>query len=107
MSGYGTGAVISPTGNITYPWWCFGGDWYGMSADCRTATEAEIRAAQAAELGPAAMPTTVQTALDTGDAAVAAYQAAHPEEYAAYLRPSTNWPLWIGVGVVAVLLLTR
>ena len=84
------GATISPSGDITYPWYCgtfpyaVGATIMGQDPACNPPTPDQIRAAQKGEFGPALSPQSVQDALKAGDASVAAYCAAHPDECTAY-----------------------
>jgi hypothetical protein len=102
------GAVISPGGSISYPWWCGLSDWSGgWSQACRPATPEQIRAAQTAEVGPGMTPGSVEAALGAGDVGVEAYRRLHPEEWQTYQEGQINWLPWIAATAIVVLLLTR
>jgi len=107
----GLAAAIGPTGNITFPWWCnYVGDlatWAGATDQCRPPTEAELRLAQAAEMGPALTPGSRAAALEAGDEATAAYCDRHPFECAQYrasAEPGTPW-FYLALGALGIGLL--
>lgn len=107
MSGY-LSAVISPTGDISYPWYCGAGGFTDWLDECKPATWQQVRDAQRAGMGPGMTPENVEQALATGDEVVAAYCRMHPEECRGNDDP--NWLLWVALllgGLFLIRLVTR
>lgn len=88
--------LFRPDPNI--PWWCGISDWTGGWAEsCRVPTEAEIRAAQAAGMGPVMTPISREAALQAGDRATAVYCEMHPiecEEFQGAAEPCSSLATW-------------
>jgi hypothetical protein len=110
------------------PIWCTYTPGAQYLKECQPLTEAQIRECQTREFGPALSTASRETALQQGDASVAAYlnnlKVQDPAQYQAYqdsqkrlqcINSGTSafWcdygdmVLWGGVGAVAILMLSR
>lgn len=94
-----------------YPWYCdILGQWNRAFDSCKPFTDAELRACQAADFGPAMTPEAGERALRLGDESVAAYCRMHPDECSAYQQaladPNADLKFyaWIAGGVLALVL---
>jgi len=93
------------------PGWCSWLPFADHFEACRVPTEAEIRACQIAEIGPAMMPANVQAAILQGDAMTVAYCSDHPDECQAYQNVTAGVGLspavWLSLAVLAAALLMK